>query len=87
MTSTINSHAFLAKKPMTSPAVLKTKLAIAQTNPGKISPSFFPMVFNPLPTPLPRDVNPFFKYKQRIVCLQVPKDMDPERTSRHFALF
>ena len=61
MTSTINSHAFLAKKPMTSPAVLKTKLAIAQTNPGKISPSFFPMVFNPLPTPLPRDVNPFFK--------------------------
>ena len=31
MTPTINSHAFLAKKPTTSPAVLKTKLAIAPT--------------------------------------------------------
>ena len=57
----INNQAFFARKPTASPAVLKTKLAIALIIPGKISPIFFPMFFNAPPTPFPRLVSPFLR--------------------------
>ena len=57
-TAIINSQAFFPKKLITCPAVLKMKLAIAPTIPGKISPTFFPSPFNALPTPLPTPFNP-----------------------------
>ena len=57
----INNQAFFARKPTASPAVLKTKLAIAPIIPGKISPIFFPIVFNAPPTPFPRLVSPFWR--------------------------
>ena len=57
----INNQAFFARKPTASPAVLKTKLAIAPIIPGKISPIFFPIFFNAPPTPFPRLVSPFLR--------------------------
>ena len=57
----INNQAFFARKPTASPAVLKTKLAMAPIIPGKISPIFFPIFFNPPPTPFPRLVSPFLR--------------------------
>lgn len=46
---------------MTCPAVLKIKLAIAPTIPGKISTKFLPIAFNPLPNPLATEDKLFFK--------------------------
>ena len=57
----INNQARFARKPTASPAVLKTKLAIAPIIPDKISPIFFPMFFNAPPTPFPRLVSPFLR--------------------------
>ena len=57
----INNQACFARKPTASPAVLKTKLAIAPIIPGKISPIFLPMVFNAPQTPFPRLVKPFLR--------------------------
>ena len=51
-TPRIRSQAFLPRKLITDPAVLKIKLTIAPIRPGSIPAIFFPRSFNPFPTPV-----------------------------------
>ena len=58
-TATMSSHAFLPKKPITCPAALKMKLAIAPIIPGRIAAILCPSAFKPFPTPRATVPNPF----------------------------
>ena len=65
------SHAFFARKPIASPAVLNMKDAIAPTKPGNICPSLRPTSLRAPPNLLPKVVSPFFRFvaKKEITTL------------------
>ena len=58
-TPRIRSQAFLPRKLITDPAVLKMKLTIAPIRPGKIPAIFFPSSLSPFPTPVVTVLSPF----------------------------
>ena len=84
-TAIIKSQAFLPKNPITSPAVLNRKLTMAPTIPGNISPSFFPIVFNPLPTPLPNVDRPFERL-ETITPMTTPTALKTAKTVKPYFL-
>ena len=49
-TASMSSQAFLPRKETTSPAALKTKLAIESIRPGNMAAIFLPTSFRPLPS-------------------------------------
>ena len=60
-TPRIRSQAFLPRKLITDPAVLKIKLTIAPIRPGRIPAIFFPRSLSPFPTPVATDLSPFVR--------------------------
>ena len=58
-TPRIRSQAFLPRKLITDPAVLKIELTIASIRPGSIPAIFFPSSLSPFPTPVATDLSPF----------------------------
>ena len=58
-TPRIRSQAFLPRKLITDPAVLKMKLTIAPIRPGRIPAIFFPSSLSPFPTPVATVLSPF----------------------------
>ena len=58
-TPRIRSQAFLPRKLITDPAVLKIKLTIAPIRPGSIPAIFFPSSLSPFPTPVATVLSPF----------------------------
>ena len=58
-TPRIRSQAFLPRKLITDPAVLKIKLTIAPIRPGSIPAIFFPSSLTPFLTPVATDLSPF----------------------------
>ena len=60
-TPRIRSQAFLPRKLITDPAVLKIKLTIAPTRPGSIPAIFFPSSLSPFPTPVATDLSPLVR--------------------------
>ena len=60
-TPRIRSQAFLPRKLITDPAVLKIKLTIAPIRPGRIPAIFFPSSLSPFPTPVATVLSPFVR--------------------------
>ena len=58
-TPRIRSQAFLPRKLITDPAVLKIKLTIVSIRPGRICAIFFPSSLSPFPTPVATDLSHF----------------------------
>ena len=70
-TPRIKSQAFLTRKLITDPAVLKIKLTIAPIRPGSIPAIFFPRSFNPFSTLVATDFSPFVS-ESTITPITVP---------------
>ena len=70
-TTRIRSQAFLPRKLITDPAVLKIKLTIAPIRPGSIPAIFFPSSLSPFPTPVATDLSPFVS-ESMITPITVP---------------
>ena len=70
-TPRIRSQAFLPRKLITDPAVLKIKLTIAPIKPGSIPAIFFPSSLSPFPTPVATDLSPFVS-ESMITPITVP---------------
>ena len=58
-TPRIKSQAFLPRKLITDPAVLKIKLTMDPIRPGSIPAIFFPRSFSLFPTPVATVLSPF----------------------------
>ena len=58
-TPRVKSQAFLLRKLITDPAVLKIKLTMVPIRPGSIPAIFFPSSLSPFPTPAATVLSPF----------------------------